>query len=107
MKTTQLFKGANVFMSRNLVPPEVFDTLLDAFKLNGAEIFLCCDPSRSGPCDFHVIASPDHVRIFVLMKESALILFGLCHCFGFLQEKFKDLKAKGCNLIGEMRFICF
>ncbi|VYS51306.1 unnamed protein product [Arabidopsis thaliana] len=75
MKTTQLFKGANVFMSRNLVPPEVFDTLLDAFKLNGAEIFLCCDPSRSGPSDFHVIASPDH-------------------------EKFKDLKAKGCNLIG-------
>ncbi|XP_010471922.1 PREDICTED: DNA topoisomerase 2-binding protein 1-like [Camelina sativa] len=75
MKTTQLFKGSNVFMSRNLVPPEVFDTLLDAFKLNGAEIFLCCDPSRSGPSDFHVIASPDH-------------------------EKFKDLKAKGCNLIG-------
>ncbi|KAL1214562.1 BRCT domain-containing protein [Cardamine amara subsp. amara] len=75
MKTTQLFKGAYVFMSRNLVPPEVFDTLLDAFKLNGAEIFLCCDPSRSGPCDFHVIASPNH-------------------------EKFKDLKAKGCNLIG-------
>ncbi|KAG7587365.1 BRCT domain [Arabidopsis thaliana x Arabidopsis arenosa] len=75
MKTTQLFKGANVFMSRNLVPPEVFDTLLDAFKLNGAEIFLCCDPSRSGPSDFHVIASPDH-------------------------EKFEDLKAKGCNLIG-------
>ncbi|EOA33580.1 hypothetical protein CARUB_v10019723mg [Capsella rubella] len=75
MKTTQLFKGSNVFMSRNLVPPEVFDTLLDAFKLNGAEIFLCCDPSRSGPCDFHVIASPGH-------------------------EKFKDLKAKGCTLIG-------
>ncbi|KAF8103589.1 hypothetical protein N665_0188s0516 [Sinapis alba] len=76
MKTaTQLFKGANVFMSRNLVPPEVFDTLLDTFKLNGAEIFLCCDPSRSGPSDFHVIASPLH-------------------------EKFEDLKAKGCNLIG-------
>ncbi|CAN8234236.1 unnamed protein product [Cochlearia groenlandica] len=75
MKATQLFKGANVFMSRNLVPPEVFDTLLDALKLNGAEIFLCCDPSRRGSSDFHVIASPDH-------------------------EKFKDLKAKGCNLIG-------
>ncbi|XP_010428809.1 PREDICTED: DNA topoisomerase 2-binding protein 1-like isoform X2 [Camelina sativa] len=75
MKTTQLFKGSNVFMSRNLVPPEVFDTLLDAFKLNGAEIVLCCDPSRSGPSDFHVIASPDH-------------------------EKFKSLTAKGCNLIG-------
>ncbi|CAA7013438.1 unnamed protein product [Microthlaspi erraticum] len=75
MRMTQPFKGANVFMSRNLVPPEVFNTLLDALKLNGAEIFLCCDPSRNGPSDFHVIASPDH-------------------------EKFEDLKAKNCNLIG-------
>ncbi|XP_010539678.1 PREDICTED: DNA topoisomerase 2-binding protein 1-A isoform X2 [Tarenaya hassleriana] len=75
MKTTQLFKGSNVFMSRNLVPPEVFDALLDALKLNGADIFLCCDPSRNGPDDFHVIASPNH-------------------------EKFEDLRVKGCNLIG-------
>ncbi|XP_010521303.1 PREDICTED: DNA topoisomerase 2-binding protein 1-A-like [Tarenaya hassleriana] len=75
MTTTQMFNGANVFISRNLVPPEVFDTLLDALKFNGAEIFLCCDPSRNGPDDFHVIASPDH-------------------------EKFEDLRAKGCNLIG-------
>lgn len=104
MKTaTQLFKGANVFMSRNLVPPEVFDTLLDTFKLNGAEIFLCCDPSRNGPSDFHVIASPLHVYTssshFLLLRKSALNSI-----WGFLQEKFEDLKAKGCNLIGEMRF---
>ncbi|XP_050213388.1 uncharacterized protein LOC126664850 isoform X2 [Mercurialis annua] len=69
------FKGANVFMSRNLVPPEVFDALLDALRLNGADVFLCCDPSRNAPNDFHIISSPDH-------------------------EKFEDLRAKGCNLLG-------
>ncbi|KAI4337857.1 hypothetical protein L6164_016226 [Bauhinia variegata] len=75
MLKTKAFKGANVFMSRNLVPPEVFDALHDALKENGAEIFLCCDPSRNGPHDYHVISSIQH-------------------------EKFKDLRAKGCNLIG-------
>ncbi|KAJ8762935.1 hypothetical protein K2173_023064 [Erythroxylum novogranatense] len=69
------FKGANVFMSRNLVPPEVFDAVLDALKLNGANVFLCCDPSRNGPNDFHIISSPDH-------------------------EKFEDLRSKACNLLG-------
>ncbi|KAI3448827.1 hypothetical protein Pfo_005492 [Paulownia fortunei] len=72
---TKVFKGANVFMSRNLVPPELFDALHDALKLNGAQVFLCCDPSRNGPNDYHVIASPEH-------------------------EKFEDLRSKGCNLIG-------
>ncbi|KAL8542182.1 hypothetical protein ACS0TY_003153 [Phlomoides rotata] len=72
---TKVFKGANVFMSRNLVPPELFDTLHDALKLNGAQVFLCCDPSRNGPNDYHVIASPEH-------------------------EKFGDLRSKSCNLIG-------
>ncbi|XP_021718189.1 DNA topoisomerase 2-binding protein 1-A-like [Chenopodium quinoa] len=69
------FKGSNVFMSRNLVPPEVFDSLHDALKLNGATVFLCCDPSRNSPNDFHVIASSHH-------------------------EKFEDLRAKKCNLLG-------
>lgn len=72
---TKTFKGANVFMSRNLVPPEIFDSLHDALKLNGADIFLCCDPSRNGPNDYHVILSHDH-------------------------EKIKDLRKKGCNLLG-------
>ncbi|XAR49591.1 hypothetical protein NMG60_11032843 [Bertholletia excelsa] len=72
---SKTFKGANVFMSRNLVPPEIFDSLHDALKHNGAEVFLCCDPSRNGPDDFHVIASNDH-------------------------EKFDDLQKKGCNLLG-------
>ncbi|GFP96294.1 DNA topoisomerase 2-binding protein 1 [Phtheirospermum japonicum] len=72
---TKVFKGANVFMSRNLVPPELFDALHDALKLNGAQVLLCCDPSRNGPNDYHVIASPEH-------------------------EKFDDLRSKGCNLIG-------
>lgn len=110
MKTaTQLFKGANVFMSRNLVPPEVFDTLLDTFKLNGAEIFLCCDPSRSGPSDFHVIASPLHVRILFRFLTAIAYTFGgkifALNSFCNLQEKFEDLKAKGCNLIGELRLV--
>ncbi|XP_038898756.1 DNA topoisomerase 2-binding protein 1 isoform X2 [Benincasa hispida] len=69
------FAGANVFVSRNLVAPEMFDALHDALKQNGAEVFLCCDPSRNGPNDYHVISSPDH-------------------------EKFEDLRAKGCNLLG-------
>ncbi|XP_022896632.1 DNA topoisomerase 2-binding protein 1 isoform X2 [Olea europaea var. sylvestris] len=71
----KVFKGANVFMSRNLVPPELFDALHDALKLNGAQVFLCCDPSRNAPNDYHVIASGDH-------------------------EKFVDLRSKGCNLLG-------
>ncbi|XP_027159017.1 DNA topoisomerase 2-binding protein 1 [Coffea eugenioides] len=73
--TTKVFKGVNVFMSRNLVPPELFDSLHDALKLNGAQVLLCCDPSRNAPNDFHVISSADH-------------------------EKFEDLRAKGCNLLG-------
>ncbi|PKA66789.1 BRCT domain-containing protein [Apostasia shenzhenica] len=69
------FCGTNVFLSRNLVPPEVFDAIHDALRLNGAQVFLCCDPSRNSPNDYHVISSPDH-------------------------EKFEDLKSKGCNLVG-------
>lgn len=69
------FAGANVFVSRNLVAPEIFDALHDALKQNGAEVFLCCDPARNGPKDYHVISSADH-------------------------EKFEDLRSKGCNLLG-------
>ncbi|KAG9144795.1 hypothetical protein Leryth_025301 [Lithospermum erythrorhizon] len=71
----RVFKGANVFMSRNLVPAEQFDTLHDALKLNGAQVFLCCDPSRNSPNDYHIISAPNH-------------------------DKFEDLKSKGCNLLG-------
>lgn len=70
-----MFAGANVCMSRSLVPPELFDALHDALKFNGAQVFLSCDPSRNGPNDYHVIASPEH-------------------------EKFEYLRSKGCNLIG-------
>lgn len=71
MMKAKAFKGANVFMSRKLVPPEVFDKLHDALKQNGAQVFLCCDPSRSGPDDYHIISSPDHVffiAIFFIFK---------------------------------------
>lgn len=95
------FKGASVFMSRNLVAPEIFDALLDALKLNGAEVFLCCDPSRTGPSDFHVISSSDHVtnsqhfQFTVPFIGLLIIHFNLSS-----QEKFEDLRAKGCNLLG-------
>ncbi|KAG6523799.1 hypothetical protein ZIOFF_013686 [Zingiber officinale] len=69
------FAGANVFLSRSLVPPDVFDALHDALKLNGATVFLCSDPSRTAANDYHVIASSNH-------------------------EKFENLRAKGCNLLG-------
>ncbi|RDY12356.1 DNA topoisomerase 2-binding protein 1, partial [Mucuna pruriens] len=75
MLKTKAFQGANVFMSRNLVPPEVFDALHDAVKDNGAQLHLCCDPSRNGPNDYHIISSTKH-------------------------EKFDDLKSKGCKLLG-------
>lgn len=57
------FKGASVIviMTRYMVAPEIFDALLDAVKLNGAEVFLCCDLSLTGPNHFHVISSSDHV----------------------------------------------
>ncbi|KAL3631378.1 hypothetical protein CASFOL_024362 [Castilleja foliolosa] len=72
---TKVFNGANIFVSRDLVPPELFDALHDALKLNGAHVLLCCDPSSNGPNDYHVIASAEH-------------------------EKFDDLRSKGCNLVG-------
>ncbi|XP_052203477.1 uncharacterized protein LOC127808852 [Diospyros lotus] len=75
MMMSKTFKGSNVFLSRSLVPPEIFDTLHDALKHNGADVFLCCDPSRNGPNDFHVISSNQH-------------------------EKFDDLQKKGCRLLG-------
>uniref|UniRef100_A0A803P4Z2 Uncharacterized protein n=1 Tax=Cannabis sativa TaxID=3483 RepID=A0A803P4Z2_CANSA len=79
MLKAKAFHGANVFMSRKLVPPEIFDALRDALNNNGAQVFLCSDPSRSGPDDFHIISSPDH-------------------------EKFEDLIAKGYNLLGPQCF---
>ncbi|XP_071716119.1 uncharacterized protein [Rutidosis leptorrhynchoides] len=79
-KTT--FNGANVFMSRNLVPPELYGSLQDVLKDNGAQIFHCCDPDRNGPDDYHIIASQDH-------------------------DKFDDLRRKGCNLLGpQCVFFC-
>ncbi|KAI3838441.1 hypothetical protein MKX03_013205, partial [Papaver bracteatum] len=75
MERTKSFKGSNVFLSRNLVLPDKFDAVHDSLKQNGAEVFLCCDPSRSGTNDYHVISAPSH-------------------------DKFEDLLAKGCKLLG-------
>uniref|UniRef100_A0ACD6A4A3 Uncharacterized protein n=1 Tax=Avena sativa TaxID=4498 RepID=A0ACD6A4A3_AVESA len=74
-RRTTTFAGATVFMSRKLVAPEVFDAVHDALRLNGAEVFPIADPDRTGPLDYHVISSSSH-------------------------ERFEDLKAKGCNLLG-------
>lgn len=76
------FQGANVFMSRNLVPPEVFDALHDAVKDNGAQLHLCCDPSRNGPDDYHIIASSKHVSSYSLCSRSFFALsFLIPLCF--------------------------
>ncbi|XP_057790006.1 uncharacterized protein LOC131006872 [Salvia miltiorrhiza] len=71
----KVFSGVTICLSRSLVPPELFDALHDALKFNGAQVLLICDPSRNGPNDYHVIASPEH-------------------------EKFEYLRSKGCNLLG-------
>lgn len=70
----KVFSGANVCLSRSLVPPELFDALHDALKFNGAQVLLSCDPSRNGPDDYHVIASPEHVHNFICLYHGALSL---------------------------------
>lgn len=106
MLKTKAFQGANVFMSRNLVPPEVFDALHDAVKDNGALIHLCCDPSRNGPNDYHIISSSKHVLIIIPQFHSHTLCLFYSYSFFFvisffvLQEKFEDLKSKGCKLLG-------
>ncbi|KAF3787341.1 DNA topoisomerase 2-binding protein 1 [Nymphaea thermarum] len=69
------FEGANVFLSRSLVAPEVFDAVHDALRSNGACVALCCDPSRNSPDDYHVVSSSLH-------------------------EKFEVLRRNGCTLVG-------
>ncbi|XP_022748967.1 probable NAD kinase 2, chloroplastic [Durio zibethinus] len=49
-------------MPRNLVLPQVFDKLHGFLKDSGAQVFLCCEPSRNAPDDFHVISPIDHVH---------------------------------------------
>lgn len=106
MLKTKTFQGANVFMSRNLVPPEVFDALHDAVKDNGAQIHLCCDPSRNGPNDYHIISCSKHVilqfhsSIFPFPFSIFFLIFSMIS-FSILQEKFEDLKSKGCKMLGK------
>lgn len=62
------FKGASVIMimimTRYLVAPEIFDALLDAVKLNGAEVFLLLAP-QSFPRHF-LFRSRNQLRPFPL-----------------------------------------
>lgn len=71
---TKVFAGVNAFLSRNLVPPELFDAVHDALKLNGAQVFLCCDPSRNGPNDYHIISSSEHVNFLLIQNRSSVSL---------------------------------
>ncbi|KAJ3671664.1 hypothetical protein LUZ60_007743 [Juncus effusus] len=76
------FEGINVYLSRNLVAPELYDALHDALRLNGATVYTICDPDRNSPLDYHVISSPNH-------------------------EKFANLKSRGCCLLGpQCVFFC-
>lgn len=81
MMKTKAFQGANVFMSRNLVQPELFDALQDAVKDNGAQLHLCCDPSRNGPNDYHVISSRKHVILFNFSLPLSFSLFFFFFCW--------------------------
>lgn len=99
-RSSMLFKDVNVFLSRSLVPPELFDAVHDALRLNGANLFLCCDPSRNSPNDFHVISSPDHVRllsypsfkIFFSSKISKFLDLGTPHSPIYFVSSRRSLK---------------
>lgn len=100
MSKPKSFQGINVFMSRNLVPPEVFATLHDAVKDNGAQIHLCCDPSRNGPNDYHIISCSKHV-IHRFHSQIAflhfLIFIGdllICFFFFFSRRNLKILNLR-------------
>ncbi|KAG6554667.1 hypothetical protein Mapa_003685 [Marchantia paleacea] len=69
------FKGQRVMLSRNLVPPEKFDMILDKLKQNEAEVILCSNPEYNSSNDFHFL-------------------------FSFNNEKFSELLDRGCNVIG-------
>ncbi|OAE33724.1 hypothetical protein AXG93_601s1120 [Marchantia polymorpha subsp. ruderalis] len=69
------FKGQRVMLSRNLVPPEKYDMILDKLKQNEAEVILCSNPGYNSSNDFHFL-------------------------FSFNNEKFSELLDRGCNVIG-------
>lgn len=75
MKTSKLFDGFNVFISRHLFPPHEFDTVLKAVEENGGQVHIGFDLSRNGENDYHIISCRKHY-------------------------KFQDLKSKGCKMIG-------
>jgi hypothetical protein len=96
-----------VYMSRKLVAPEVYHAVHDALRLNGAEVLPCSDPDRTGPLDYHVISSSSHVRSPFhphppSPRRAAAVTGSLNATLpSVLQERFEDLRAKGCNLLGK------
>ncbi|KAJ7299162.1 hypothetical protein O6H91_Y168400 [Diphasiastrum complanatum] len=69
------FRGTRVFISRNLLPPDLILTLHDALRDNGAEVCFCCNPSCNSSTDYHVLISPE-------------------------SEMFGELQAQGCQIVG-------
>ncbi|XP_024371130.1 uncharacterized protein [Physcomitrium patens] len=69
------FLGLRVFLPRNYVPPEKYSALQDALAHQGAEVFLNLNPFSNSNVDYHVLAD-------------------------FQVDKIKDMRAKGCKVVG-------
>lgn len=101
MKTSKLFDGFNVFISRHLFPPHEFDTVLKAVEENGGQVHIGFDLSRNGENDYHIISCRKHVRDFLLYITTIIKSIPLSDILLFdFQYKFQDLKSKGCKMIG-------
>lgn len=66
------FKGQRVMLSRNLVPPEKYDMILDKLKQNEAEVILCSNPGYNSSNDFHFLFSFNNVRVDPVRKPVCL-----------------------------------
>ncbi|KAL2642951.1 hypothetical protein R1flu_010538 [Riccia fluitans] len=69
------FRGQRVMLSRNLVPIERYDMILEKLKQNEAEVIQCTNPGYNLNSDFHVL-------------------------YSFNNEKLAELQSHGCNVIG-------
>lgn len=57
------FRGQRVMLSRNLVPVDKYDMILEKLKQNEAEVIQCSNPGYNRKNDFHVLYSFNSVRI--------------------------------------------
>ncbi|XP_024530554.1 DNA topoisomerase 2-binding protein 1 isoform X1 [Selaginella moellendorffii] len=73
-----LFAGAKLYLSRNLLPPDVIDSLHDILRQRGAQVNICCDPSAHSSLDFHVLFAPDSDKARSLQDKGCQILGPQC-----------------------------